>query len=85
MSQINELRNRADTYLATARKILSKAESEGRRELSPAEKLDWDGLLRKSEDLKRMIRSHDGVRDAMIDLDRPAAFGAWGLTFARAR
>ena len=44
MSQISEIRNKVETYMATAKRILDRAEAE-RRELTPNEKTDWTGLL----------------------------------------
>ena len=64
MTKIEELRGRSDAYLATARKILDAADA-GKRDLTAAEKRDFDGLQKKSDALRALIRSHDQVRGLM--------------------
>ena len=71
--KIEELRQRAEAYLSTARKILDGAE-EGHRQLTPAETRDFEGLQHKAAGLKALVRSSGEIR-SMIDANTKTAFG----------
>jgi HK97 family phage major capsid protein len=73
MKHIQELRDRAQAYLDTSRKILDRAD-EAKRQLTPAEKRDFDGLVEKANNLKSLVRSADQVR-GLLDAGNKTALG----------
>ncbi len=62
MRKIQELRQKRDSYLATAQRIVSTAVSE-QRALSEKERLDVEGLRQKASDIAATLQAHDGIRD----------------------
>ncbi len=74
MNHIEELRTRMEAYGATARKIIDRAEAE-KRQLTPAERRDLDGLVTKTQSLEALVRSHDQIH-GLMDANAKTAFGA---------
>jgi HK97 family phage major capsid protein len=67
---IREMKAKREDFLRTSRSILDKAAAEN-RELTQAEKKDWDGLIQKANAFQDTIKRSNEVNDLLADLDRP--------------
>ena len=71
MNKIVELRQKRDTYLATASRIVSQAVAE-QRSLSQKEQDDVSGLREKAQAIASTLSAADGLRDLREEGEREA-------------
>jgi HK97 family phage major capsid protein len=76
-----ELREKRNTYLATARSILNRAETE-HRDLTNSERSDYDGLLQKITGLASTMDRAAQLNELRADMDRPVESPGAGLLSA---
>jgi HK97 family phage major capsid protein len=68
---IREMKSKREDYLRTSRSILDKATAEN-RQLTDAEKKDWDGLMAKANAFSDTLKRSSEVNDLLADLGRPS-------------
>jgi HK97 family phage major capsid protein len=71
---LTELRNKRETYIETARKIVAAADNE-KRALTTAEQKDFDGLMSKCDGIGETLKRASLLGEMRADIERPIVAG----------
>jgi HK97 family phage major capsid protein len=76
---LRELRIKRDAFVNTMRSILSAAE-DGNRDLTVAERRDFDGLKEKADGINETLRRGQQVSELRADIERPLESPGAGIS-----